>query len=225
MNMKEYEHIMNNRLGLDDTFTFKCRECGQCCHNRHDIMLTAYDIFRIAKHLNKTPADIITKHCEIYIGDNSRIPIVRAVPKIHDAVCPFLRKGKCSVHSSKPILCATFPLARIHTRDNEVFYYLQDVGCGEEGEPHTVREWLASFNIPEADAIGRLWSDTVISSSEYMLKRKNKREPELKPVWDAMTYLLYFSYDVNRDFLEQLMFNSKMLNGIFASKKRMQRMS
>lgn len=215
-----YNSFMENKLGLDDTFSFKCHECGKCCHNRHDIILTAYDLFRIAKHLGKRPGEIITKHCEVYIGENSRIPLVRAVPKIHDAVCPFLRKGRCSVHTSKPILCATFPLGRIHTRDKEVFYNLQDVSCGDKSETHTVREWLSSFNIPEADATGLMWSEAIMFLSEYMIKQKRKDNSVFEPLWEVMTRLLYVAYDTDKDFGEQFKLNFEILKGVMLSNKR-----
>ena len=34
------ENYEKNALGMDDTFQFKCRECGKCCKNREDILLT-----------------------------------------------------------------------------------------------------------------------------------------------------------------------------------------
>ena len=55
----DLDYIQKNRLGMDDTFEFECRQCGQCCHNRDDLVLTAYDIFRIARHLSVTPLEVI----------------------------------------------------------------------------------------------------------------------------------------------------------------------
>ncbi len=65
----DLDYIQKNKLGLDDTFEFECRQCGQCCHNRNDLILTAYDIFRIARHMSAAPLGIIEKYCESYIGD------------------------------------------------------------------------------------------------------------------------------------------------------------
>lgn len=31
---------------------FRCDGCGECCKNREDIILNAYDIFRIRKKLS-----------------------------------------------------------------------------------------------------------------------------------------------------------------------------
>ena len=40
------------KLGADDTFRFSCKQCGKCCINRDDIILTPFDLFRASKKLN-----------------------------------------------------------------------------------------------------------------------------------------------------------------------------
>lgn len=69
----DLDYIQKNKLGLDDTFEFECRQCGQCCHNRDDLILTAYDIFRIAKHLDVAPLGIIEKYCESYMSFSKKL--------------------------------------------------------------------------------------------------------------------------------------------------------
>ena len=32
-------------VDLDDSFGFKCQQCGKCCMNRNDIILNPFDIF------------------------------------------------------------------------------------------------------------------------------------------------------------------------------------
>ena len=39
------------KIGLDDSFQFHCTECGKCCINREDILLTPRDLFNAAKAL------------------------------------------------------------------------------------------------------------------------------------------------------------------------------
>jgi Fe-S-cluster containining protein len=107
-NNSSYEELIKNRLELDDTFDFKCTKCGKCCKNRDDLILTPYDIFRLAKHLQIRPRKVIRKYCEVYIGANSRLPIVRMLPRASDGACPFLRRKKCSVHEAKPIFYQFF---------------------------------------------------------------------------------------------------------------------
>ena len=45
------EDIINaskHALKPGQTFRFHCTQCGDCCRNREDILLTPYDLFRIA---------------------------------------------------------------------------------------------------------------------------------------------------------------------------------
>lgn len=214
----DLDFIQKNKLGLDDTFEFECRQCGQCCHNRDDLILTAHDIFRIARHLGVTPVEIIDKYCESYIGDESRIPVVRAKPKLHDGVCPFLRKGKCSIHAAKPVICAVFPLGRAYTSDNEEFYFYQKVPCGDKNT-HTVREWIREFDIPEVDSIGRLWSGFIIWLAQYMQKVKHFKNDTLNLVWNAIFHHLYLNYDIQVPFEDQFQENTKKLKLLFSGGK------
>ena len=95
-------------LGLDDTLPFSCKACGKCCKDRHDLVLTPYDVFRIAKYFNRKTGEIIESYCEVYEGRDSHIPVVRVLPRPPDSGCPFLRNRKCSVEPLKPILCRSY---------------------------------------------------------------------------------------------------------------------
>lgn len=69
------------KLGLDDTFHFGCRQCGKCCINREDILLNAKDMYNLCKALNLTAEQVVQQYCEVYIGHDSRMPIVRLKPR------------------------------------------------------------------------------------------------------------------------------------------------
>lgn len=43
------EQLGYEEIGLDDTFTFHCTQCGKCCIHREDILLSPKDLFNIAK--------------------------------------------------------------------------------------------------------------------------------------------------------------------------------
>lgn len=45
------EQLGYEEIGLDDTFTFHCTQCGKCCIHREDILLSPKDLFHIAKNL------------------------------------------------------------------------------------------------------------------------------------------------------------------------------
>src|SRR5689334_1577704 len=122
----------NKAVGLDDEFDFVCEACGDCCRNREDLVVTPYDIFRIAKHLQMSTKAVIEKYCEVYIGDDSRLPVVRIKPKIHNRVCPFLKKGLCGIQAVKPFICGSYPLGRAFNKDLTSVYFIQPVTCGKK---------------------------------------------------------------------------------------------
>lgn len=68
-------------IGEDEPFKFHCDMCGKCCINRDDILLNAKDVYNMAKELQMEPADMVKTYCETYIGESSRIPIVRIKPR------------------------------------------------------------------------------------------------------------------------------------------------
>lgn len=52
-------------IGLNDTFTFHCTQCGKCCIHQEDILLSPNDLFNIAKKISdytkKMPLNNIAK--------------------------------------------------------------------------------------------------------------------------------------------------------------------
>ena len=91
-------------VGLDDSFEFRCTECGKCCTNREDILLTPRDLFRAAKELNMTVMDFFSEYCEKYIGDNSRLPVIRLKPRGTIRRCPLLENRRCRIHKNPPCI-------------------------------------------------------------------------------------------------------------------------
>ena len=75
------ENLDSWKLGLDDSFQFHCTACGKCCIDREDILLTPRDLYNASKVLNMAPTEFVETYCECYIGQDSRIPIVRLKPE------------------------------------------------------------------------------------------------------------------------------------------------
>ncbi|MHB8061742.1 MAG: YkgJ family cysteine cluster protein [Ruminiclostridium sp.] len=136
---------------MNETFRFHCTQCGKCCINREDILLTPKDLYNIAKEFGMSTQDVVKTYCETYIGDSSRIPLVRLQPKGSIKRCPLLKDQKCSVHRVKPVVCAIFPIGRCIRVDSDHFnssgikgcqteYIFTDPGCEDKSETHTVRE-------------------------------------------------------------------------------------
>ncbi len=173
------------KIGLDDTFHFGCRQCGKCCINREDILLNAKDVYNLCNALSLTPGQVMKQYCEVYIGQDSRLPIVRLKPQGSIKRCPLLKDRKCSVHNLKPAVCAMYPIGRairidtceVGSKDLQTLtpvYLYNKPACGDASESHTVREWLAMFGIPVNDPCFSAWHRTILSVSQFVRKAEKK---------------------------------------------------
>ncbi len=209
----DYMELIKHPLNLDSTFRFRCKQCGDCCRHREDILVSPYDLSRIARHLHVKPKDVIDRYCLFYIGEDSNLPVVLLKALGKDKHCPFLVNNRCSIHASKPTVCALFPLGRFaDVRDGigKTQFFLQPVSCGSKDEIHTVREWLGSFDLLESDAWFQVWQKTIMELSPLM-KRLKEQLPEdiLDMLYSILFTEMYLAYHPEYDFLPQ--FNKNML--------------
>ena len=221
------KHIVENyekmRIGIDDSFSFHCTQCGKCCIHREDILLNAKDLYKIAKHLKLSPEQVIAQYCEVYIGDSSRLPVVRLNPRGAVHRCPFLKNQKCSIHQVKPVVCAMFPLGRAiriqldqqvktEMTTSKIEYIFNHPECGDRSETQTVRDWLNMFEVPIDDEFFIRWQQTLSD----VARKIHEIEPVysskvMSMVWNGVYTLLYLQYDTDREFDKQFELNSKVL--------------
>ena len=220
------ENFDNMKLDIDDTFRFSCNQCGKCCINREDILLSPFDLFRVSKKLNMKPDEFVTKYGEVYIGDSSRMVIVRLRPLGSIKRCPLLKDRKCSVHDAKPTVCAMYPIGRAIRIDTNkqtseqmttknIEYIFNGAHCGN-AETHTVREWLTSFGIPIEDEFFVEWHKTITELHDIVVlaEEKFKMKSTLNAVWSAIYAAMYMKYDINKEFMPQFLANREELFGI-----------
>lgn len=209
------ENFDNMKIGLDDKFRFSCRQCGKCCIEREDILLTPLDLFKLSKKLNMTPNDFVEKYGEVYIGDSSRMVLVRLKPRGSIRRCPLLKDRKCSVHDAKPRVCAMFPIGRAFRLNPEknsadqisvknIEYIFNGAHCGN-AEEHTVQEWLEAFGIPIEDEFFVEWQKTLTEICEivHLAEKKFSLEKTLDIIWSAIYALMYMRYDIDQEFIPQ----------------------
>ena len=205
-------------IGVDDRFQFHCDMCGKCCIHREDILLNAKDVYRMAKELQMEPADMFQKYCETYIGESSRIPIVRIKPRGSIMRCPLMKEHKCSVHNAKPTVCAMFPIGRCIKMEADnpnpeiaagnITYIFTDPGCGDNSETHTVREWLGGFGIPLEDEFFVAWNQ-LVSELGCIFREAEKvlSENTMCAAWQLTFVKVYLDYDMGREFRPQFQAN------------------
>ncbi len=209
------------KISLDGSFRFHCTECGKCCINREDILLTPRDLCNASKAMNMLPPAFVNAYCECYIGQDSRIPIVRLKPIGSIKRCPLLKDRKCSIHQAKPAVCAMFPVGRAVTIDKDSYnqdgvlssqiqYILNPITCGDQSETHTVRDWLNAFHIPLEDEFFLKWHGCIAELSSF-IRKEEKKIPEhvMNDLWTAVYIHLYLDYDPSHEFLPQFERNAK----------------
>ncbi len=227
---KRLKNIVDNldeiKIDLDAPFMFHCTMCGECCENREDILLTPKDLYKMARELNLTPEQFYEKYCEGYIGNDSRMPIIRLNPIGMTKRCPLLSEGKCIVHKAKPAVCAMFPIGRCIVQEksqnleeidaDQIQYIYMDPECGDKAEIHTVREWLTSFGIPIKDEYFLMWQRCVINFSA-LLREIEKHLPQktMDLLWNAVFSALYLHYDMEKEFFGQFQENIQKLSEMF----------
>lgn len=211
------KHIAENfdkmKIGPDEPFQFHCTECGKCCIHREDILLSPKDLFRAAKALNMTIPAFFQTYCECYAGADSRVPIVRLLPRGSVRRCPLLKDRHCMIHKAKPAVCAMFPVGRgisvpTGADGSEAFsvqYILQPPECGDSSETHTVREYLKSFGMEIEDPDFVTWQRFILFSSSKLREMEKQLDHDaMTQLWKLVTIGAYLSYETAEDFTPQL---------------------
>ena len=218
-----------HNLGPDDKFKFHCKMCGRCCTHRDDILLTSRDIYNMSKELGIKPEELVEKYCEIYVGPDSRFPIVRILPRGNVQRCPMLKNRKCMVHKAKPTICGMYPIGRAlkivgkdvsSIKAEDTVFFFSNPGCGDDSQEHTVREWLGEFGIPVEDDFFVSWQKTFVGLSNIFQEMEKKTDAEVMEImWNITIYSLYIDYDTGQDFQQQFERNAKKVtdavNSIF----------
>ncbi len=212
-----FETYIKNRMDEEGEFNFRCTECGECCRDRKDILLTPYDLDRMSRYLKIRREEIIKQYCVVYIGETSHLPIIAV--RMDGVPCPFLKNKRCSVQECKPSVCALYPLGRtvLYNKDPDesgadackIQYFLQPVCCGARDERHTVKEWMAGYHMEDGDAWFFKWQETLI----LLVEKMNDLIPRLSAgildeLYTALLTGLYLGYDDDRDFLDQFTENT-----------------
>ena len=199
-------------LKLNESFDFKCRDCGNCCKGNTNHTLTGYDVYRIAKHFDTSTKEVIEKYCHWDTSNQNSLLPVLFMNYGENGYCQLYGDGKCTVHSSKPVFCAILPLnMRLNYEEGIISYTIMDrtempPKCKYESEYQVVNDWLADFQISENDPNIISWYNTLI---------KIINTPLTANMQDALKGALYTNFDIKKVFSEQLVAN---LNGVLFEK-------
>lgn len=89
---------------------FECKKCGHCCEGIGGIILSGFDIVRLAKYLNVAAEKFVENYAEKH-GLKTRLISV-------DGKCVFFKRDSgCSVHEAKPDICRAWPYFKGNMED------------------------------------------------------------------------------------------------------------
>ena len=205
-------------LAREAHFSFACNGCGDCCRGREDIVLSGFDLWRIAARLHLPPQIVARGFCRASIGTVSHLPVLRLAPvKENRNNCPFLTENHCAIHDAEPLVCALYPLAQEISRDGQVSYFLQPTGCGGQVIEARVQDYLARYDVPAREATDVRWAQTCMALEDTVEQLEAALDPVLvrrmqAKLWQA----LYFDYNFAQPFLPQLERNLGWLQGEMA---------
>jgi len=195
--------------------------------------LNTRDVYNLATALEMTNKQVIETYCEVYIGQDSRMPIVRLMPKGVNRKCPLLNGDKCLIHAKnpylKPAVCALFPIGRVIANEgvpddmglgnpNEIQYIFNGATCGSAKRKQTVRAWLEYFNIPINDHFFLKWNEAIFKIITTIQKYEGKdfvTERAMDIMWSAIFQSLYIDYDTHQEFYPQFENNISKLLRVF----------
>ena len=205
-------------LARDAHFSFACNGCGDCCRGREDIVLSGFDLWRIAARLRLPPQIVARGYCRASIGTVSHLPVLRLAPlKEERGNCPFLTGNHCAIHDAEPLVCALYPLAQEISREGEVRYFLQPTGCGGRVIEAKVEDYLARYDVPAREKTDVRWAQTCMTLEDTVEQLGAQLSPVLvRRMQDKLWQALYFGYNYAAPFLPQLEKNLHWLDAEFA---------
>ena len=162
------------RLAAGEPFDFVCAGCGECCRNRRDLVLSGYDLYRIARRLGLPPRLTADAFCKQEFTPQTLLPAVVLRPNARTGNCPFFEADACTIHAARPLACALYPLGQaIDPATAAMEYYVQLPLCGARvsaQEQRTLQNYLddaAITRIAETVAVWRGEVEAGASITDY----------------------------------------------------------
>lgn len=221
------EMFAKNELDIlesESEFQFACTQCGKCCHDREDILLSPHDFYHLVRETGKEPQEIIDRYTNIYVGPQSHLTVMQLRYREEldgSTTCYFLgqKDGKfyCRIQESKPFVCRAFPLGRLNSfeegkEDDKPLYFLQpgsEPGCKgaeiaqKDGIMQKVVDWLGGEEKKQwSDRYAMLfkkYSVKLLKTINFDGMRFIKSKELINQYYNMMFTLFYLSYDFQAD--------------------------
>ena len=189
------------QLWLDDKFHFRCHKgiaCfNKCCENI-DILLTPWDIVRMARHFGITTREAIDRYTTDAQIDAHGMPALKLARKEGSTACTHLTPEGCGIYADRPAACRYYALGSVAMRKKESsevedsYFVVKEAHCLGHDEPHeqTIRDYRREQGIEPYDDANRAWRDIV-------LKKRSSGPTVGKPSQRSFELFYLASYDLD----------------------------
>lgn len=203
------------RLMAGEPFDFVCAGCGDCCRNRRDLVLSGYDLYRIARRLGLPPRLTADAFCKQEFAPQTLLPAVVLRPNARTGNCPFFEADACTIHAARPLACALYPLGQaIDPATAAMEYYVQLPLCGARvsaQEQRTLQNYLDDAAITARAGIDARWAVVCTQLSDKLQQAGGRENPRYLPAARRIARALYFDYSIQDDFYPQFNANTQAL--------------
>ena len=145
--------VDKRQLEEDETFDFTCHPgvpCFNSCCADVNIVMTPFDVLRLARRLGMNTRDFLETHTSNPITKDLQLPMIMLKMKDEDAKpCPFVDDEGCTVYEDRPWACRMYPLgmaippARAGEEPKPMYFLFEDDHC--KGRHQTdCKQWTAS---------------------------------------------------------------------------------
>lgn len=204
-------------LSPRDPFSFVCKGCGDCCRKRRDLVLSGYDLYRIARRLRLSPRIVAAAFCKSYVAPQSCLPALCLTPDPKTGNCRFFEGSACAIHEARPLACALYPLSQsIDPVTARTEYHAQLPLCGACADGRTLQDYLEDSAILNRAGIDARWAVVCTQISEQLLAAGGTTHPHFMTAVRRVARALYWDYDLGDEFYPQFQQNTADLMPLLA---------
>ncbi len=163
----------NRRLEPGERFTFACHRglaCFNTCCADVTIVLTPLDVLSLARRLDLTTREFLSRHTVTPVSKDLKLPVVvLEMGPEPERRCPFVGEQGCTVYEERPWACRMYPVgmaippARAGEQPEPLYFLFEDEFCHGrvEGPEWTVERWRGDQGADERDRLEAGFRDLV----------------------------------------------------------------
>lgn len=189
------------QLHAADPFRFRCHTgiaCfNRCCENI-DILLTPWDITRMARHFGLDTRGVIDRYTVDFPMDGQGMPGLKLARRENSTACIHLTPEGCGIYADRPSACRYYALGAVSLRKKDSrevedsYFVVKEPHCLGHDEPatQTIAEYRREQGVVEYDDANREWR-------EIVLRRRSSGPAVGKPSPRSFELFFLASYDLD----------------------------